>query len=228
MPFGSFLLDSVIILSSFIFIISGNFRNAFFHKKPSLCNSSLTVSDRSDIIIKPNKFRGEEILNIIYREADVRDAAALIAYQSIVGGETDNLSFGKDSFRIPIDREERFIMRFKKNPKDLMLVALDGDKVVANASIERNRIERYSHRAELSVTVLRDYWGNGIGSALMERLITFCKNTGVRVVNLEVRSDNERAKALYRKFGFELVGTSCDFFMIDGRYFDADLMNLYI
>mgnify|MGYP004421668729 CR=1 FL=1 len=39
-------------------------------------------------------------------------------------------------------------------------------------------------------------------SALMERILAFARENGVEQVNLEVRSDNKRAIALYEKFGF--------------------------
>ena len=109
-----------------------------------------------------------------------------------------------------------------------MLIALDGDKIVANAAIEHNRIDRYSHRAELSITVLRDYWGSGIGSELMRRLIDFSRSVGIEIISLEVRADNERAKALYKKFGFETIGVYKRFFKINNKYYDAEYMNLYL
>ncbi len=167
-------------------------------------------------------------MNFVFREAEAKDAQALVEYISIVGGETDNLSYGKDTFKMTADREARFIERFKQSEKNIMLVALDGDKIVANASLEANRVERYSHRSELSITVLREYWGRGVGSRLMEMMIDFAKSVGTEIIYLEARADNERALALYRKFGFE---KNCDikrFFKIDGKYYDATVMTLYL
>lgn len=165
-------------------------------------------------------------MEIIYREAREDDAAALLDHVHKVATETDNLSFGKDSFNISVEKEARFISRFAKNPYDLMLVALDGDTVVANGIIERERVLRYNHRATLSITVLRDYWGQGIGTRLMELLIEFSRSSGAVTLSLDVRSDNIRAISLYKKFGFEKIGTYRKFFKIDGKYYDADLMQL--
>ena len=167
-------------------------------------------------------------MNVIYREVEPADAAELLKYNSTVGGETDFLSFGADSFNISVESEARFINRFKSSAKNLMLVALDGDRIIANASIERNRIPRYSHRAELSITVLREYWGQGIGTALMQRLINFSRDSGAEIIYLDVRADNERAKALYRKFGFETVGVFKRYFKIKNDRFDAEIMALLL
>lgn len=165
-------------------------------------------------------------MDIIYREAEAKDALALLEHIACVGAETDNLSFGQDTFRISEEKESKFIERFRRNKNDIMLLALDGEKVVGNAIIERNRVARYSHRAELSVTILKDYWSRGIGSNLMSMLIDFSKKSGIEIIYLEVRSDNKRAISLYEKFGFRRIGVYNRFFKIGKEYHDADLMIL--
>ena len=165
-------------------------------------------------------------MNIIYRKAKSTDASALLLHISIVGGETDNLSFGSDTFNISPEREAKFIDRFARSNNDLMLVALDGDKVVGNAIVERNRVKRYNHRAEISITVLRDYWGQGIGSRLMEMMIDFAKSVKIESLYLEVRKDNERAISLYKKYGFEEIGEYKGYFKINNSYYDAIFMAL--
>lgn len=165
---------------------------------------------------------------MIYREVCYDDAEMLMKYNNIVGGETDFLSFGKDTFNISVESEKRFLNRFINNKKNVMLVALDDSGIVANASIERNRIDRYSHRAELSITVRRDRWGQGIGSELMRRLIDFSVNSGVEVIYLDVRADNTRAKALYNKFGFSSIGVFKRYFKIGNDYFDGEIMTLML
>lgn len=165
-------------------------------------------------------------MNIIYREAEKNDALGLIMHMKSVGGETDNLSFGENTFNISEEKEAKFIDKFRNNPGDIMLVAMDGDLVVGNASVMRNRTARYSHRGEISITVLKKYWGMGVGSSLMQMMIDFAKRSGLSSLYLEVRSDNERAVRLYQKFGFVNIGTYPGFFKINGEYFDADFMCL--
>ena len=163
-------------------------------------------------------------MKIEYREAVAGDSEALLLHIHKVSSETDNLSFGKDDFNISPEKEGRFIDRFAKSEKDLMLVALDGEKIVGNGIIEREKVKRYSHRAELSITVLKEYWGQGIGSRLMEMMIEFSKNSGIHSISLVARADNERAISLYKKFGFDSVGIYKDYFKINEEYFDAIFM----
>lgn len=167
-------------------------------------------------------------MNFEIKEASGADARAMIDYNVKVGGETDFLSFGASTFNISVEREARFLERFKNSKNDLMLVASDGEKIIANASIERNKTERYSHRAELSITVLRDYWGKGVGSELMKRLIDFSKSSGIKSIYLDVCSDNTRAISLYERFGFVAIGKYEDYFKINGKFYDANLMVLQL
>ena len=165
-------------------------------------------------------------MEILYREADISDAEALLMHIKTVGGETDFLSYDAKTFDISVERESKFINRFKKSKTDIMLVALDGEKIVGNAIVERNKIARYSHRAEISITVLSEYWGCGIGSNLMEMMIDFAKESGIEILYLEVRSDNQRAISLYEKYGFSLVGIYKKFFKIGNSYHNANIMTL--
>ena len=167
-------------------------------------------------------------MEVVYRECDERDAEMLLAYTNRVGGETDYLSFGKDEFLIPAERERSFIRRFQNNKKDLMLVATVEGLIVANASIESSRISRFAHQGELSVTVLKKYWGQGIATRLIEMLLLHARENGITDVTLFVRSDNERAISLYKKCGFEKIGTHKNYFKVKGRYYDADFMQILL
>lgn len=61
----------------------------------------------------------------------------------------------------------------------------------------------------------------------MEWIIDFVKNTiGTEIISLEVRSDNERAIALYKKFGFKKIGTFDGFMKINGMDVSCDIMRL--
>jgi RimJ/RimL family protein N-acetyltransferase len=167
-------------------------------------------------------------MEVEYRECVERDAEMLLAYTNKVGGETDYLSYGKDEFLVPVERERSFIRRFQNAKKDLMLVALVDGLIVANASVESSRIARFSHQGELSVTVLKKYWGQGIATRLIEMLISHSREAGITDLTLFVRSDNERAISLYKRCGFEKIGTHRNYFKINNKYYDADFMQILL
>lgn len=59
---------------------------------------------------------------------------------------------------------------------------------------------------EIGIGVRRDDRRRGIGSALVAELIEQARLRGVRQLSLSVEPDNPAAR-LYRKFGFEKIGT---------------------
>lgn len=86
-----------------------------------------------------------------------------------------------------------------------------------------------SHRGEIGIRVKKVAWGIGIGSMLLEKLLNFAKNIAkVDMVSLEVRSDNDRAIRLYKKYGFEKVGCFKGYFKIDGKLIDFDIMEKFV
>ncbi len=168
-------------------------------------------------------------MNIIYREAEPSDAGKFLEYCKIVGRESDNLTFGAEGLPLSISQEADYIRKFAGNPNQVMIVAFDEGELVGTGAVSViGSRERFAHRREIAISVRKDYWGKGIGSGIMKVLIDFCKKSGAEVVQLEVRSDNERALALYKKFGFEKVGEYKKFMKIGGEYCSADYMNLYL
>lgn len=109
-----------------------------------------------------------------------------------------------------------------------MLLALDGNEIIGNININVLTRNRLKHRAELSITVKKAYWNQGIGTELMKQAISQSKNKNIEVISLEVRCDNKSAIHLYEKYGFTKIGTFPKFLKIDNEYIDCDLMNLYL
>ena len=161
---------------------------------------------------------------ITIREAAPSDAAALLAYLKTVGSESDNLTFGADGLPLTEEQEAGILKRTSESMYSRFFLALDGEKIVGNGCVDGNGNPRLRHRRNLAITVLKEYWGRHIGSMLMARMIAFAKDSGAEILSLEVRSDNARAIALYRKFGFERFGTFRSFLKIGGKYYDADCM----
>ena len=164
-------------------------------------------------------------MSIIINNATPADAAEILAYLAQIGGETDNLTFGSEGLPFSAEAEAEYIAGFANSTESIMLVARMGDRIVGTADLNRQP-RRMSHRAELGISVLRDYWGQGIATSLMERLIAFAKENDIEIIDLEVRSDNARAIRLYERFGFRKLCTYPRFFKIGDTYHDFDLMCL--
>ena len=73
----------------------------------------------------------------------------------------------------------------------------------------------------------RKQWGKGLAKEAMELLIEF----GFGILNLHsiflgVFAFNERARRLYESIGFEKIGVRREVRLINGKYYDAVLMDL--
>lgn len=163
--------------------------------------------------------------SIKIREALVKDAEQIIAYTKIVGGETENLTFGDSGFPVTLEQEENYLESVHDDKTSVHLVACENGEIIGDGSL-RGLPRRMCHRAEVGLTVKRKYWNQGVGSALMEELIKYARENGIEILNLDVRSDNVNAIHLYEKFGFKHIGTSPAYFKIDGNYVDFELMYL--
>ena len=71
-----------------------------------------------------------------------------------------------------------------------------------------------------NIVVKKDFRNKGIGNALLNYLIEFCKSKNLSKINLEVSSNNNIAINLYKKFGFKQVGNRKNYYQnSDGLLF---------
>ncbi len=160
---------------------------------------------------------------IVRAQAD--DAAALLEYLKIIGGETDNLSFGPEGVPLDEEAERRYLAMQAESHDHIQLFAKVNGEIIGTASLNR-KPNRMHHRAEFGISLKKAWWGCGAATVLAEGVLDFARKAGIEQVNLEVRSDNKRAIALYEKLGFRKLCTFPGFFKIRGELIDFDLMNL--
>jgi [ribosomal protein S18]-alanine N-acetyltransferase len=68
----------------------------------------------------------------------------------------------------------------------------------------------------LTLAVAAARWGQGTGSALLEALLAEAARRGCTEVFLEVRTDNDRAQRLYRRYGFSEIGVRRGYYQPSG------------
>ena len=107
----------------------------------------------------------------------------------------------------------------------LIYLAFNQQDLVASVSL--NPLPgRMGHRAEISLSILKDYWGQGLGSLLLEKALAYARNQGLEFIDLDVATDNTRALRLYEKFAFKKIARMKDYFKIHGNYKDFYRMTL--
>ena len=161
----------------------------------------------------------------VIERAQPEEAAALLDYLKIIGGETDNLSFGAEGVPLSIEEEQAYLRAQCDSADNAQYFAKVDGEIIGTASLNR-RSNRMSHRGVFGISLKKVWWGCGAATVLAEGVLAFARKAGIEQVNLEVRSDNKRAIALYEKLGFCKLCTFPGFFKIKGELIDFDLMNL--
>ena len=107
------------------------------------------------------------------------------------------------------------------NETSLFYVAVEDGQVVGYIGMSFVLDEGYIY----NVAVKADCRKNGVGSALIQTLVTHCRKNNFAFLTLEVRESNAPARSLYEKFGFIKVGERKNYYSDPTE--NAVLMTLY-
>lgn len=144
-------------------------------------------------------------MDLIIRKANLND------FNDIYNIET--VSFKEESFPIWLIKE--LLLNFS----EFFLIAEFKGKVVGyiSAVLENNRCHIYS------IAVLPDFRNKGIASKLLMELLKKLKESNIKKVYLEVKTNNIIAIKLYEKFNFKIKEVKRKYYS-DGS--DAYIMEL--
>lgn len=143
---------------------------------------------------------GQEVL---IRNGDASDGRAVFETFNLTHLETDYLLSYPDENSYDPEQEAQFLEEKTNSTDEIEVIAVIDGKVVGTAGIEAvGKKDKVKHRAEFGIGVLKEYWGLGIGSALLDACIECARTAGYKQLELTVVAENERAIALYQKAGF--------------------------
>ena len=143
----------------------------------------------------------------ILRNGEFADGEAVFVNFNETHAETDYLLSYPDENSFDAEQEAEFLKEKTESPNEIEIVALVDGVVAGTAGIEAVGAKyKLKHRAELGIAILKEYWGLGLGKALMEACIECAKEAGYTQLELNVVAENERAVVLYRKMGFVEYG----------------------
>lgn len=154
------------------------------------------------------------------------DSTAMIEYMVRTASETEFLLRYPDEVNYTLEQEQQILGGILNDPGHAMMVAVVDGKVAGNASVSGIGAKRkIRHRCSLAIALYKEYWGLGIGTAMIGYLSELAQGIGFSQIDLEVVADNEQAKALYRKCGFVESGRRVNALKFDdGTFHDEILM----
>lgn len=125
----------------------------------------------------------------------------------------------------PPEQATAFYASVLSNRWCLWVATLDG-VVVGWCDVLPTPGQARTHVGSLGMGVVLSARGRGIGSALLCAALDAAWASGLTRVELSVRCDNAKAKALYERHGFATEGLLRRAFKVEGEYFDAVAMAL--
>lgn len=150
---------------------------------------------------------------LILRNGEESDGSAVLENFNLTHTETDYLLSYPDENSFDPEKESQFLKQKAESTNEVEIIAFVDGKVVGTAGIAAVGTKyKVRHRAEFGVGVRKEYWGLGIGGALLEACINCAKEAGYTQLELSVVAENDRAIALYQKAGFIEYGRNpCGF-----------------
>ncbi|MDQ6477931.1 GNAT family protein [Dyadobacter sp. LHD-138] len=145
---------------------------------------------------------------------------------------TTGLVRHSNCFKLSPDEQQENWFPTKGTPYSFTIAMLDEFSqlmgVVSFQRLMENR-KKLRHKGELfRMYVSRENGGKNIGNDLITYVVNRVKEQlpDIEQINLNVATNNEKAKNLYKKLGFEHFGTECNAIKFEGNYYDDDYMAL--
>lgn len=162
-------------------------------------------------------------MEIKIREIEAEDYKELLDFMKKVKGETNFLRGYPNEIKMSYEDEKEYIKKVKSSETSNYFVVMKNNKMIGCIGFNGNTARKMKHYGTIGISVLKEYWGRGIATTLLEKLISWSKEKGIKKINLDVFENNERAIKLYEKFGFKLEGC-----IEDGIFDGENYINLLV
>jgi len=137
------------------------------------------------------------------RNATERDGQLVLDNFHLTHTQTDYFLTYPDENTFDAAQEGRILKEKENSENEIEILAIIDGAVIGTARIEAVGTKyKVRHRAEFGISVLKKFWGLGIGRALMDSCIECAKTAGYSQLELSVVAENVRALSMYKKVGF--------------------------
>ena len=117
--------------------------------------------------------------DLCIREAEIQDAAALVAFLNQVGRETDFTNLDEHGIGMTASEMALFIEKQAASENQITLLALLNDKIAGVLNITADQHVRVRHIGDVFLAVRKKFWNQGLATILLEEGIEWAKASGV-------------------------------------------------
>ncbi|MBQ9032472.1 MAG: GNAT family N-acetyltransferase [Parasporobacterium sp.] len=177
------------------------------------------------MIIKEIEFTVKDGRPAVLRNPREEDIPEILEYLKVSSDETKFLIRYPEEIRYTYEDEKELLNRVNRSENQVMLVCLVDNKIAGMCQISFETSIKTRHRASVAIALLKEFWGQGIGTRIFEELISIAEsNPEVLQMELDFIEGNDRAMRLYEKMGFRIAGVHPDAI----RLKDGTLLNEYL
>lgn len=169
----------------------------------------------------------EEVVDV--RPAEVTDAAQLLALLAQLGRESNTFTVDDGIEELSETDEAEQIERISGTTTNVIFVAVLGDRLIGVSTVQAST-DFSAAQGEVGVAVLKEFWGMGLGTALVEEILDWARNySSLERLVLTVQLRNTRAAKLYQHLRFEnCTATSYEVVDPTGQRVAAIDMSLWV
>ena len=162
---------------------------------------------------------------VTIRKLTEEDSSLYLEFGRKLDSETKFMSLEPGERDWTAERQREIFKMFLSLPTNMIFLALDTDKIVGYAGAEGGRFRRVRHVISISVGVLKEYQGQGIGKRLMLTLEEWAKEHGIHRIDCNTVVPNRGAQHLYEELGYQREGLRRHSVRIDGDFVDEIYMS---
>ena len=162
-----------------------------------------------------------EGIEFVIRPAIETDRSGLLGViRQVAGGKTYTVA---ESVADIVDHEETIVQHSPVRSR-MFFVATINEEVVGWVHLDSPELEKLSHTAELTLGVLEEYQGHGIGGRLLDRGLDWAEAHGYEKIYNSIPSTNEEAIEFFESHGGEVEATRKNHYKIDSEYIDEVML----
>ena len=163
---------------------------------------------------------GREVTLRAPRWSDLDDMLEFI--NSLVEEGAEIMATEKKTREEEVDWLARHLATVEKDKKVAIVAEVDGGFVGQLEVVPQRGYSK--HVGGLGIAIRDGYRDIGIGTELMKEAETLARRLGLELLTLEVFATNSRARHVYEKVGYRVVGSVPKAILKDGAYIDNIIM----